>query len=104
MMIQINTDRNLSVNKEYESKIKDILLKELKRFDERITRVEVHFADENNSKPGIDDKKCLLEARLKGLNPIVVQSFGKNYDLALNGAIEKIKAAIDNKIGKIQHH
>ncbi|MBS4042628.1 MAG: HPF/RaiA family ribosome-associated protein [Chitinophagaceae bacterium] len=102
MMIQINTDRNLSVNTDYENKIQELLNKELKRFDERITRVEVHFSDENNSKPGIDDKKCLLEARLKGLNPIVVQDYGKNYDLALTGAIDKIKSAIDTKLGKLE--
>lgn len=30
-----------------------------------ITRIEVHFGDENGEKFGKNDKRCLLEARLQ---------------------------------------
>ena len=104
MMIQINTDKNLSVNEDYKAKISLLIEKELQRFDERITRVEVHLNDENNSKPGLHDKKCLLEARLKGLDPIVVTDLSSTYDLAINGALDKLKSTLDIRIGKMQNH
>jgi hypothetical protein len=104
MMIQINTGKNLSVNNDYEQKINEAITKELKRFDERITRVEVHFSDENSSKEGLNDKKCLLEVRLKGMEPIVVTDFSNSYDLSLSGALVKMKSVLNSKIGKIQVH
>ncbi len=104
MMIQINTGKDLTVNADYEQKISEKIAKELKRFDERMTRVEVHFTDENSSKEGINDKKCLLEARLRGIDSVVVTHFSNTYDLALVGALEKIKSAIETKVGKLQEH
>jgi hypothetical protein len=45
----------------------------LDRFSEQITRVEVHLSDQNSDKKfGNEDKRCLLEARLAGLQPISV--------------------------------
>ena len=103
-MIQINTDKNLSVNEAYQSKIRTLIEKELKRFDEQITRVEVHLNDENNSKAGLHDKKCLLEARLKGLDPIVVSDLSSTYDFSIDGAINKLKTTLDTRLGKLQSH
>jgi hypothetical protein len=43
------------------------------RYSEHITRIEVKFSDEKNSdRDSENDKRCVLEARLKGLQPLVV--------------------------------
>ena len=66
MTIQINTDNNLNVHETYQAQLKDLLSKELSRFEEHITRIEVHLSDENGDKESDDDKQCMIEARLKG--------------------------------------
>jgi hypothetical protein len=44
----------------------------LDRYSEHITRIEVKFSDENSDRDSENDKRCVLEARLKGLQPLVV--------------------------------
>ncbi|WP_443938872.1 HPF/RaiA family ribosome-associated protein [Pedobacter sp. MW01-1-1] len=104
MIIQLNTDKNLTIHQEYENKIRTQLNDNLSRFDGFITRLEVHFSDENGSKDGQEDKRCLLEARLSGKEPIAVSTAGNTYDLALTGAIGKLKNKLDTVTGKLKSH
>ncbi|MCX2453852.1 HPF/RaiA family ribosome-associated protein [Pedobacter sp. PLR] len=104
MTIQLNTDKNLTIHQEYEEKIKNEINKGLAKFDDLITRMEVHLSDENGSKEGIDDKRCLLEARISGREPIAVSSLGNSYDLALHGAITKLKNKLETIAGKLKTH
>lgn len=102
MIIQLNADKNLTIHSEYESQITEKLNKDLERYSEHISRVEVHLSDENGSKAGLNDKKCLLEARFEGKQPIVASDLGDTYDLALKGATEKLKNALGTVVGKLQ--
>jgi hypothetical protein len=102
MIIQLNADKNLTIHSEYESQITEKLNKDLERYSEHISRIEVHLSDENGSKGGINDKKCLLEARFEGKQPIVTSDLGDTYDLALKGATEKLKHALTTVISKLQ--
>lgn len=104
MNIQLNTDNNLTVRDEYADKLNEILNKEFGRFDEFLTRIEVHLSDENSHKKSSDDKKCMLEARLKGRQPVAVSAFGDTYDKAVAGAVNKLKASLDTITGKIKQH
>ncbi|PWJ56845.1 hypothetical protein CLV98_110156 [Dyadobacter jejuensis] len=104
MTIQINTDKSLSVHAEYNEKIEGILSKELSRFTDHITRIELHLSDENGVKGGVKDKKCLLEARVKGQQPMVATDFGDTYDQAVIGATQKLKSALTTLFGKLQSH
>lgn len=102
MIIQLNTDNNLTIHSEYEAQITEQLNKELQRFREYLTRIEVHLSDENAAKSGQNDKKCLLEARFEGKPPIVASDLGNTYDLALKGATEKLKNALNTIVSKMQ--
>jgi ribosome-associated translation inhibitor RaiA len=104
MTIQINTDKNLSVHEAFEAQLDGLLSKELSRFSEHITRLEVHLSDENGNKQGLDDKKCMIEARLEGRQPIAVTERANDYERAVSGAIEKLKASLDTIVGKLRHH
>jgi len=104
MTIQLNTDKNISVHEAFGTKLNDLLSKELSRFSEHITRLEVHLSDENGSKEGLNDKKCLLEARLEGRQPIAVSGLANTYELAVNSAIDKLKASLDTILGRIRFH
>ena len=100
MTIQLNTDNNLSVHDAYGSKLEGLLTEKLSRFSDYITRLEVHLTDENNSKEGINDKRCLLEARLEGKQPIAVSGLANTYDQAVSSAIDKLTSSLDTIIGK----
>src|SRR5689334_2330669 len=104
MTIQINTDNNLDVHETYQAQLKDLLSEELSRFDEYITRLEVHLSDENGDKESEDDKKCMIEARLKGRQPIAVTNVANTYDVAVNGAIDKLKTSLDTILGRLRNH
>ncbi len=104
MTIQLNTDNNLSVHEAFGNKLDDLLSKELSRFSEHITRLEVHLSDENGSKKGINDKKCLLEARLEGRQPMVVTGLANTYELAVDSAIDKLKTSLDTILGRLRNH
>lgn len=104
MTIQLNTDKNLTIHKEYETKINDVISQQLSRFDDLITRIEVHLADENGSKDGLEDKRCLLEARITGKDPVAVSHFDKNYDLAIQGSLTKLKSKLETIAGKLKAH
>ena len=104
MTIQINTDNNLSVHEAFGNKLDDLLSEELSRFSEHITRLEVHLSDENGSKDGINDERCLLEARPEGRQPIAVAERANDYELAVSGAIKKLKTSLDKIVGKLKHH
>ena len=56
---------------------------------EHITRVEVHLSDENGKKGGSHDKRCMMEARLEGHQPIAVTHEAET----IAQAIELAKAA-----------
>ena len=104
MTIQINTDKSLTGKKRSSDYFTSQIAEALERFESHITRIEVHLKDENGKKNGINDISCLLEARLEGMKPLAVTNQGDTIDLAVTGAIVKIKVAIETILGKIQKH
>ncbi|WP_158976561.1 HPF/RaiA family ribosome-associated protein [Cellulophaga sp. L1A9] len=100
MIIQINTDKNISGEKRTEDFFTSQIEEALKRFESHITRIEVHFKDENGKKDGFNDISCLIEARLEGRQPIAVTNQSETIDQALTGAIHKIKTAVDSILEK----
>ncbi len=104
MLIQFNTDHNIHGREALEAKFSTLITEGLSRFSGQMTRVEVHLSDENANKSGLNDKRCLLEARLEGMQPIAVSNHANNHELAVKGAINKLKTSIDNKIGHLKNH
>ncbi len=100
MKIQFNTDKTISGEERNQNHFTTVLEEGLKRFENHITRIEVHLSDENGKKEGINDTVCLLEARLEGKKPIAVSSKGDSEIVALTGAINKLKASLTSILGK----
>jgi len=69
-----------------------------------VTRVEVHFSLESAGKPGVGDKRCLVEARLNGRPPIAVTNDAEGLDAALNGAVHKLVRAMEHALGRADKH
>jgi ribosomal subunit interface protein len=104
MIIQLNTDNNISGTEELENFVKETINHELKHYTDHITRVEVHLSDQNATKGGADDIQCKLEARLEGKQPVLVTSKNSSKEVALNDAANKMKAKLNTVIGKMRNH
>jgi ribosome-associated translation inhibitor RaiA len=91
MKVQINTDKNIEGSDRLETYFSSEIEKVLSRFDDKVTRVEVHFGDENSGKFGLNDKRCLIEARPANMQPIAVTEHAETIEKAFNGALEKTK-------------
>jgi ribosome-associated translation inhibitor RaiA len=73
----------------------------LGRFAEHITRVEAHLADANShAKSTPDDIHCTLEARLVGMEPVVVKDHAGTAHQAIHGAVGKLKRAVTTALAK----
>ncbi len=104
MTIQINTDKTLTSEKRTYDFFSSQITEAFQRFKSQITRIEVHLKDENGKKDGYNDISCLLEARLEGRQPIAITNQANTIDLAITGAIDKMKTAIETILGRIQKH
>lgn len=100
MLIQFRSS-NIPVSEDLEAKLSGFITKSLKRFSNRITRVEVHLEDENSQKGGKDDKRCSIEVRPVNLEPIITTSKSDNLIQAVREAANKSKASLDKAIGKL---
>ena len=100
MNINLNSDSSINLGSEHIEQYSATLRHELRRFDEQITRIEVHLSDENKHKAGNDDKRCTMEARLAGLPPIVASHNAGSLALAFDGATDKLKRAIDSAVSR----
>ncbi|MEO6316327.1 MAG: HPF/RaiA family ribosome-associated protein [Chitinophagaceae bacterium] len=103
MKIQINTDNNIHIDQDMASDFSQLIEREFSRFT-GITRVEVHLTDENAAKSGQNDIRCMIEARLEGKQPVAATSHANSKEQALNGAIDKIMAALETITGKMAKH
>ncbi len=100
MNIQINTGHNIQSNETLIAKFRSTIERSLIRISDHITSLEVHMKDEDGIKKGKNDKRCLIEARLEGRQPIVVTEHSSNLNQALDGAIEKLIRMIERIIGR----
>ena len=104
MKIQFNTDKNINGDEKQEFYFTSLIEGELDKFQSHITRIEVHLSDENGKKEGVNDKHCLLEARIEGRQPIAVSFQANSVELAISGAIDKLKASLETILGRKQKH
>jgi len=102
MQVQLNTDHNVAGSTELTLQLEGEVHGALGRFVDRITRVEVHLSDlTSDNKTGGDDKRCVMEARLAGRQPISVSHAASTVSLAIEGACDKLVSALERLLGKL---
>ncbi|MBX3360170.1 MAG: HPF/RaiA family ribosome-associated protein [Phycisphaeraceae bacterium] len=102
MLIQVNTDNQTQGTADLQRSVEAVIEDRLGRFADRITRAEVHLTDENGTgKSGGNDKRCLIEIRLAGKDPISATDYGASHDIALRGATAKMQSQLETIVGKI---
>lgn len=101
MQIQLNTDRHLVGSEALAVQLEGKVRAALDRFSDRITRVEVHLNDLNSEKTVDDDKRCMMEARVAGRQPMSVTHMAPTVILAIDGASDKLARALGRIFGKL---
>lgn len=104
MHVQVNTSNGVENKESLERWATDYLNESLARFRQEITRVEVQLRDTNSSKSGAQDKRCTLEARLAGHEPVVATHHAPSQDEAFRGATQRLIHALDHLFGKLERH
>lgn len=101
MLVILNTDHHLTATGDLRARVEADVAAALDRFGERVMRVEVHLNDENSGKAGATDKRCMMEARLRGHSPLAVTAKAEGYDLAVAAASDKLARALDSALGRL---
>ncbi|MEO4047435.1 HPF/RaiA family ribosome-associated protein [Pseudomonas sp. CAU 1711] len=102
MQIQVHSDNHIDGSARLVNWVSATLGSQLERYDEELTRVVVHFNDENGSKAGANDKRCQIEARPKGLQPLSVTHRAESLEFAFDGAMAKLGHALEHQIGRLR--
>lgn len=102
MHVQVNTSHGIDHKDTLERWATAYLSRQLARYAQDVTSIEVQLTDENQgAKGGVADKRCMLEARLNGRTPLAVTHNAADQDLAFRGATEKLIHALDHALGKL---
>jgi ribosome-associated translation inhibitor RaiA len=60
--------------------------------------LDVHLSDESGHKSGQDDKRCMMHARLAGLQPTAVSHQAATLDQAIDGAVDRLKRSLESAL------
>ena len=102
MQIQFNSDHSIHASRQLAERVEADLRKSLARFADWLTRIEVHVSDVNAGKGGDSDKRCQMEARLAGRQPISVNESSATLGQAIHLCSAKLERALDSAVGKLE--
>ena len=103
MEIQFNTDNQISGTENVAERVEAQLRAKLGRFEDRLTRLEVHIGDQNGPKDGGGDIRCSIEARPRGSEPVAVSADASDVDAAAREAAAKMASRLETHFGKAGH-
>ena len=101
MQIQINTANNLQSSETLVAQLDAELRAGLARFGNRITRLEAHLSEDTAHKDGKENKSCMMEARLEGLQPLTVTNHAATVQKAFTGAEHKLIRLLESTLGRL---
>ena len=102
MQVQVHTDDNIQGGDSLAHWIQTESTARLNRFREHLTRIEVFLTDSAAGKTGANDKRCRVEARPAGRQPVTVTADGDKVATAFISAIEKLVRALDADMGRLK--
>ena len=100
MQVQVRTDSSIHGSDSLTHAVETAVEGAVRRWTQRITRVEVHLSDVNRHKGGVD-KRCVMEARVGGLQPIAVTHLAVTLPESIEGAAEKLKKSLESTLGRL---
>lgn len=104
MQVQFNSDSSVMGTENVAERIEANVRSKLGRFEDRLTRLEIHVRDENGAKGGGDDKACTIEARPRSGKPIGVTEHAAKVDDAARKAAGTLAQRLERHFGKETRH
>ena len=104
MQVQFNSDSSVMGTEQVAERIEARVREKLGRFEDRLTRLEVHVHNDHRHTHGHDDKACTLEARPRGGRAIGVTEHGSTVDDAARKAAMTLAQRLDRHFGKSDRH
>jgi ribosome-associated translation inhibitor RaiA len=101
LFVQINTDNQIKSDAEANERLEQRIRQKLRRFEKRLTHVELHVSDLNATKGG-NDKRVSLEVRPTGHEPLAVHADAQRIEDAVTAAAEKAARALDHALGRLE--
>ncbi len=102
MQVQVNTDDHIQGGDSLAQWISDECKSRLSRFQDHVTRLEVYLSDLDAGKSGANDKRCRIEARVTGRQPVTVSDDSDKMATAFIGASDKLARALDTDLGRLK--
>jgi len=96
MQIQINTP-HFELTPAIEDHVREQVNHAVRHHADQVTRIEGHLRDDNAGKGGVD-KRCVLEVRLAGHQPLAVETVGEEIYGAIAEASGKLERAVANTV------
>lgn len=102
MQVQVNTDDHIHGGESLTQWVTDEAKTRLTRFQDQLTRLEVFMSDLDAGKSGANDKRCRVEARVNGRQPVTVTHDADKMANAFIGAVDKLSRALDADLGRVK--
>ena len=103
MQVQVHTNDKIQGGESLAQWVQQEVSTKLARFKESVTRVEVFFSDSDGaSKSGAQDKRCVIEARPAGRQPIAANAESAKVADALTAALEKLQRGLEADQGRVR--
>jgi len=100
MKIQVNSDKTIAVDAGLIRFVEGEVRRILGRFAIRLTRVEIHLSDVDNTKRGQTDKHCLIEVRPTGARPLSASAHAIKTASAVSHALGKMQRSLTTFFGR----
>lgn len=100
MQVLVNSGKHVDTSMAFKTDIRSRVRDKLQRYEEHLTRIEIHLSDENALKSGPQDKRCKVEARMKGRDPMSVSCDACELQQAIDGAMNKLTSVLDRNLDK----
>jgi len=102
MQINVNTDRTIQNHQGLDEHVESVVRGSIDRFGDHITSVEVHLSNENKEKHADGGNSVMMEARVRGYQPIVIHDHSDDLRQSIKNAGGKLARALDSAIGRLQ--
>jgi ribosome-associated translation inhibitor RaiA len=102
MQVQVHTDDHIHGGESLAQWVQDEATSRLARFRDNITRLEVFLTDLDAGKSGANDKRCRVEARVAGRQPVTVTADASKMATAFIDSVEKLMRALDADLGRVK--
>ena len=100
MKIQVNSEKTIAVDAGLIRFVEGEVRRLLDRFAIRLTRVEIHLSDVDNTNRGQPDKRCLIEVRPTGARPLSASAQATKMAYAVSHALGKIQRSLTTFFGR----